>query len=44
MLGGVPAPGEQVTISGKELVIEAIEGDEVASALVLPPAAEEAGR
>jgi CBS domain containing-hemolysin-like protein len=44
LLGGVPAPGEQVTVSGIELVIEAIEGDVVASALVLPPSSKEAGR
>jgi CBS domain containing-hemolysin-like protein len=43
VLGGVPAPGEQVTIDGVDLVIEAIEGDVVASALVLPPSSREAG-
>jgi CBS domain containing-hemolysin-like protein len=43
-LGGIPAPGEQVSVSGIELVIEAIEGDVVASALVLPPSSREAGR
>ena len=36
-LGGVPAPGEQVSIGGVELVIEAVEGDAVSSAVVLPP-------
>ena len=36
-LGGVPAPGEQVSINGVELVIEAVEEDAVASAVVLPP-------
>jgi CBS domain containing-hemolysin-like protein len=36
-LGGVPAPGEQVTIKGVELVIEAVEDDVVSSAVVFPP-------
>jgi putative hemolysin len=36
-LGGVPAPGEHVTIGGVAMIIEAVEGDVVASALVLPP-------
>ena len=40
-LGGVPAPGEQVTIRGVELVIEAVEDDVVSSAVVLPPAAKD---
>ena len=35
-LGHVPAPGEQVTIGGVDLVIEAVEGNGVSSALVLP--------
>jgi CBS domain containing-hemolysin-like protein len=42
MLGGVPAPGEQVSVGRIDLVIEAIEGDVVSSALVLPPASQEA--
>ena len=37
-LGGVPAPGEHVTIGGVPMVIEAVEGDVVSTALVLPPA------
>jgi len=41
-LGAVPAPGEHVTIKGVDLVIEAVEGDTVSSALVLPPATSEA--
>lgn len=41
-LGGVPAPGEQVTIGGVDLVIEAVEDDTVASAVVLPPQAKDA--
>jgi CBS domain containing-hemolysin-like protein len=41
VLGNVPAPGEQLTIQGVDLVIEAIEGDIVSSVLVLPPAVEE---
>ncbi len=41
-LGGVPAPGEQVSINGVELVIEAVEEDVVASAVVLPPQAKDA--
>jgi putative hemolysin len=36
-LGGVPAPGEQIGIKGVELVIEAVEGDVVSSAVALPP-------
>lgn len=40
-LGGVPAPGEQVTIGGVELLIEAVEGDVVSSAVVLPPASKD---
>jgi CBS domain containing-hemolysin-like protein len=36
-LGGVPAPGEHVTIGGVPMIIEAVEGDVVSSALVLPP-------
>ena len=40
-LGNVPAPGEQLTIQGVDLVIEAVEGDIVSSVLVLPPAVEE---
>jgi magnesium and cobalt exporter, CNNM family len=35
-LGYVPVPGEQVTIKGVNLVIEAVEGDAVSSALVIP--------
>jgi CBS domain containing-hemolysin-like protein len=38
-LGGVPAPGEQVSINGVEIVIEAVEEGAVASAVVLPPQA-----
>jgi hypothetical protein len=34
----VPAPGEQIGIKGVELVIEAVEGDVVSSAVALPPA------
>jgi CBS domain containing-hemolysin-like protein len=41
-LGGVPAPGEQVSINGVELVIEAVEEDAVASAVVLPPQVKDA--
>jgi CBS domain containing-hemolysin-like protein len=37
VLGGVPAPGEQITIGAVELVIEAVEEDTVSSAVVLPP-------
>jgi hypothetical protein len=33
----VPAPGEHVTVGGVGMVIESVEGDVVASALVLPP-------
>ncbi len=39
-LGSVPAPGEQLTIDGIDIVVEAVEGDAVASLLVLPPPAE----
>jgi CBS domain containing-hemolysin-like protein len=42
LLGGVPAPGEQITIGGVELVIEAIEEDTVSSALVQPPRVKDA--
>jgi putative hemolysin len=43
-LGHVPAPGEQVTVGAVELLIEAVEGDVVSSAVVLPPpASSEAG-
>jgi putative hemolysin len=38
ILGGVPAEGEHVSINGVDIVIEAVEGDIVSSALVLPPA------
>jgi putative hemolysin len=38
ILGGVPAEGEHVSINGVDMVIEAVEGDVVSSALVLPPA------
>ena len=41
-LGGVPAPGEQVTIKGVEIVIEAVEDDVVSSAVVLPPSTKDA--
>jgi putative hemolysin len=41
-LGGVPAPGEQVTIKGVELVIEAVEDDVVSSAVVFPPSTKDA--
>jgi putative hemolysin len=41
-LGGVPAPGEQVRINGVELLIEAVEGHVVSSAIVLPPSTKEA--
>jgi CBS domain containing-hemolysin-like protein len=41
-LGGVPAPGEQVTIGGVDLVIEAVEEDTVSSAVVLPPRTKDA--
>jgi putative hemolysin len=37
IVGSVPAPGEQVTIDGVDLIIEAVEGDAISSALVLPP-------
>ncbi len=36
-LGYVPVPGEQVTIEGVDLVIEAVENDAVSSALLIPP-------
>jgi CBS domain containing-hemolysin-like protein len=36
VLGGVPAVGEQVTVGGVEMLIEAVEADTVASAVVLP--------
>ena len=39
-LGSVPAPGEQLTIDGIDIVVEAVEGDAVASLLVLPPPAQ----
>jgi putative hemolysin len=39
--GGVPAPGEYLTIEGVNLLVEAVEGDVVSSALVLPPPASE---
>jgi putative hemolysin len=39
-LGSVPAPGEQLTIDGIDMVVEAVEGDAVASLLVLPPPAQ----
>jgi CBS domain containing-hemolysin-like protein len=39
-LGNVPAAGEQITIGGVAVVIEAMEGDEISSVLVLPPEAE----
>ncbi len=42
VLGGVPAPGEQVTIRGVDLVIEAVEDDVVSSAVVLPPSTKDA--
>ena len=42
-LGAVPAPGEQVTIGGVDLVIEAVEGDVVSSALVFAPPSPGAG-
>ncbi len=41
-LGGVPAPGEQVTIRGVEILIEAVEDDVVSSAVVLPPSTKDA--
>ncbi len=41
-LGGVPAPGEQIRIKGVELLIEAVEGDVVSSAVVLPPSTKDA--
>ena len=37
MAGGVPATGEHLTIAGVPLLVEAVEGDVVSSALVLPP-------
>jgi CBS domain containing-hemolysin-like protein len=36
-VGSVPAPGEQLTIGGIEVVIEAIDPNGVSSVLVLPP-------
>jgi CBS domain containing-hemolysin-like protein len=36
-IGTVPATGEQITIEGIDLIIEAVEGDTVSSVLVLPP-------
>jgi putative hemolysin len=36
VLGGVPAIGEHVTIGGVDMVIEAVEGELVSSAIVLP--------
>jgi CBS domain containing-hemolysin-like protein len=39
-LGHVPAPGEHVTVAGVNLLVEAVEGDDVLSALVLPPTVE----
>ncbi|HET7221180.1 MAG TPA: hemolysin family protein [Vicinamibacterales bacterium] len=36
-LGGVPAPGEHITIDGIAMIVEAVEGDVVSTALVLPP-------
>ena len=36
--GGLPAEGEQLTVGGVELVVEAVEGDLISSLLVLPPA------
>jgi putative hemolysin len=41
VLGGVPAPGEHVTINGVAMIIEAVEEDVVSSALILPPEAGE---
>jgi putative hemolysin len=41
-LGGVPAAGEQVRVNGVELLVEAVEEDAVASAVVLPPSTKEA--
>ena len=41
-LGGVPAAGEQVRVNGVEIVIEAVEEDAVASAVVLPPSTKDA--
>jgi CBS domain containing-hemolysin-like protein len=37
MVGSAPATGEHLTISGVPLIVEAVEGDVVSSALVLPP-------
>jgi putative hemolysin len=42
ILGGVPAPGEHVSVNGVHMVIESVEGDIVASAVVLPPRTGEA--
>lgn len=41
-LGAVPAAGEQVRVGGVEIVIEAVEEDAVASAVVLPPSTKDA--
>jgi CBS domain containing-hemolysin-like protein len=37
VLGSLPAPGEHVTVNGVAMVIEAVDGDVVSSAIVLPP-------
>ena len=37
VLGGLPAVGEEVTVHGVTMVIEAVSEDAVSSALVLPP-------
>lgn len=37
MAGGLPAEGEQLTVGGVEVVVEAVEGDLISSLLVLPP-------
>jgi CBS domain containing-hemolysin-like protein len=39
--GGLPAPGEEISIEGVKLIVEAIEGDTISSVLVLPPSTEE---
>jgi len=36
--GGLPATGEQLTVGGVDVVVEAVEGDLISSLLVLPPA------
>jgi CBS domain containing-hemolysin-like protein len=36
--GGLPATGEQLTLGGVDVVVEAVEGDTISSLLVLPPA------